>query len=145
MSPLIVDAVRSLCLSSGWTFDHVYDAGDGGSSDEHWARKFSREGGDAILTADADFTNRHPQIVAIFDTGLKVIHLPARWGSAPGHLQAGHILVWWPRIEKQLGAMKARECYRPEWNVSAETGSWKKVDIDFARARKKMKRADRTA
>lgn len=136
-----MEAVCSLCLRAGWSFDHVYDAKQGGQPDEHWITAFARTGGDAIVTADADFINRYPAVIAVFNTGLKVIHLPKRYANAKGHLQAGFILIWWPRIEAQLEGMNKRECYQPEWNVSGETGTLKKVDIDFARAHQKAKKA----
>ncbi|ESX47251.1 DUF5615 family PIN-like protein [Mesorhizobium sp. RSR380A] len=139
VSPEIVDAVRRIILTPAFAFDHVYDAGQKGMSDEHWITKFAKAGGNAILTADTDFIHKHPQVLAVFNTGMKVIHMPKKWGMAGGYLQASHILAWWPRIEAKLGEMKQRECFQPEWNVSGETGLFKKVDIDFAKAHKKAK------
>ncbi|MCA3564977.1 MAG: DUF5615 family PIN-like protein [Methylocystis sp.] len=141
VSPEIVKAVRDLILSPDWGFDHVYDAGDRGSDDVHWITKFANDGGDAILTADKDFIQKPPQVMAVFNTGVKVVHLPPRFCNARGYLQAAHILCWWPRIEIQVVRMKPRECYQPEWNVSGETGKFKKVDIDFANAAKKLRKA----
>jgi len=141
VSPEIVETVRRLCLSDGWTFDHVYDAGQGGTDDDHWITAFAKDGGSAIFTADSDFIHKPPAVLAVFNTGLKVIHMPPRWANALGHLQAGHALIWWARIEAQLQSMNGRECYQPEWNVSGQTGSFKKVDIDFAKAHKKARKA----
>jgi hypothetical protein len=139
--PEIVEAVSRICLSDNWRFDHVYDSGDKGKSDEHWITSFANSGGHAIITADADFTRKPPQVVAVFKTGVKVLHLPSKWGAAPGHLQTAHILCWWPRIETQLTNMKQRECFQPEWNISGVAGSFKKVDIDFAKAHQKLRKA----
>lgn len=143
VSPQIVEAVCRVCLTPGWTFDHVCDAGDRGSADEHWVRRFADDGGSAIITADRDFTTRAPQVVAVFDTGLKVIQMPPRWGKNQGFLQAGFILIWWPRIEAQLQAMRPRECYRPEWNVSKEGGTFKKIDIRLQDAHRKVRKVRR--
>lgn len=141
MSPEIVETVCRICLSDNWHLDHVYDAGEKGAPDEHWITTFAKNGGQAILTADSDFTHKAPQVVAVFRTGIRVIHLPSKWGTASGYLQAAHILCWWPRIERQLTDMKGRECYQPEWNVSGASGSFKKVTIDFAKAQKKLRKA----
>lgn len=142
VSPEIVEVVCRLGLSSVFQFDHIYDSGDRGTEDEHWITRFANSGGGAIITADSDFASKPPQVVAVFKTGMKVMHLPHKWGMASGYLQAAHILLWWPRIERQLQIMKPRECYRPEWNISGETGQFKKVDIDFAKAHKKLKKSN---
>ena len=83
-------------------------------------------------------------MVAVFKTGLKVIHLPPKWANAKGHLQAAHLLLWWLRIEQKLTGMKGRECYRPPWNLQ-ETGELMKVDLDFADAQKNLKKASKGA
>jgi len=138
VSPVIVDAVRTIALRPGWEISSVLSVGHGGDADVHWITKFAEDGGDAILSADTDFLKLEPQVNAVFDTGVKVIHLPARWAQAKGRLQASHILQWWERIEDTVEKMKSRECYRPDWNVS-ETGKMKKVVIDFARAQRKRR------
>jgi hypothetical protein len=141
VSPRIVETVRAICLAQDWVLDHVIDAGDGGSSDTHWITRFAKTGGQAILSADTDFALKPPQVIAVFRTGLKVMLLPPQWGSARDFLQAAHILLWWPRIEVQLEAMRPRECFRPEWNVGDKTGKFHKIDINFHRAQKKLKRS----
>lgn len=144
MAPAIVQAVRDIALSAGWKIDSVFDAGDRGCSDVHWITAFMETGGDAILSADRDFLENPPQVVAVFNTGAKVIHLPPKWGQAKGRLQAAHILMWWERIEECIKEMKARECFRPPWNIN-DTGTMQKVAIDFQTAHKKLKKANRNA
>lgn len=136
----IVAAVRDISLSPGWILDSVREAGQCGSSDVHWITAFMNDGGDAILSADRDFLENPPQVDAVFRTGARVIHLPPKWGTAKGQLQAAHILMWWDRIEKCVAAMKPRECFRPPWNIT-ETGALLKVPIDFQAAQKKLKKA----
>jgi hypothetical protein len=140
VSPHIVIAVRDIALRPGWEITSIHEVGHCGDADEHWITKFANEGGDAILSADRDFLKLEPQVNAVFDTGLKVIHLPPKWGQAKGYLQAAHILQWWERIEAQLTNMKPRECYRPPWNIK-DTGVLQKVKIDFKKAQKKRKKA----
>lgn len=129
-----------MALTRGFEFSHVYDAGQGGQADEHWITAFAKDGGKAIITADSDFHKRPPQVVAVFNTGMRVIHLPSKWGNARGYLQAAHILLWWGRIEKCVTAMNDRECYRPPWNM-IETGKLAKVDVDFQEAHRKLRHA----
>lgn len=142
VSPLIVAAVRELALSPGWDISSVLTVGHGGDADDHWITKFASEGGSAILTADRDFFTLHPQVNAVFDTGIKVIHMPKKWGQAKCHLQAAHILQWWERIEGKISQMEPRECYRPDWNIR-ETGEIKRVKLDFQKAQKARKKQDK--
>ena len=135
----IVVAIRDIALSPGWEISSIHEVGGVGDDDDYWITKFATEGGHAILSADRDFFTLEPQVNAVFDTGLKVIHLPPKGGQAKGYLQAAHILQWWSRIEAKIEQMKPRECYRPPWNIK-ETGELLKVSIDFAKAQKRRKR-----
>lgn len=139
ISPRIVTAISDLALSPGWEISSVLTVGHGGEKDDHWITNFANEGGYGIITADRDFLSLPPQINAVFDTGIKVIHLPPKWGQAKGYLQAAHVLQWWRRIEEQLAIMKPRECYRPEWNIR-EIGEIKKVHINFQKAQKQRRK-----
>jgi hypothetical protein len=47
---------------------------------------------------------------------------------------------WWARIERKLGEMKGRECWRPLWNLH-ETGDLVKIDVNFQEAQRKLKQA----
>jgi hypothetical protein len=142
IAPAIVRAIRDMALSTGWSIDSVLESGDQGTGDVHWITKFMAEGGDAIITADTDFLKNPPQVMAVFHTGAKVIHLPHQWANAAGRLQTAHVLLWWDRIEKQLTSMKTQECYRPAWNIT-ETGELKKIDLDFQGMAKKLKKASK--
>ncbi len=113
-----------------------------GSSDVHWITAFAADGGDAILTADTDFLKQPPQVQAVERTGMKVIHLPAAWANASLAVQAGHILIWWQRIEAQLNSMKQRQCFQTSFTVS-DSLSLKQVVIDFQGMNKKAKKAAR--
>lgn len=141
IAPGIVTSVRDMGLTdSTWEFSSVRLAGQSGQSDQHWITEFANLGGEAILSADTDFFRKPPQIQAVFNTGIRVIHLPPKWGQSSGDLQAAFILLWWRRIEKTLTAMNARECYRPPWNIKTD-GELKRVPIDFQNAQKKLKRS----
>jgi predicted nuclease of predicted toxin-antitoxin system len=135
----IVQAVRNIALSPGWDLSHVIEVGDRSAQDEHWATKFAREDGDAILSGDTDFFKRHQLVVAISRTGLKIIHMPAKWSNARGDQQAAHILSWWRRIETKIQLMSPRECFRVPWDIS-EAGELTKVRVDYQNAERRMKR-----
>ena len=136
----IVRAVREMALSPTWELTQVIEVGDRGSTDEHWVTKFAREGGHAVLSGDTDFFKRHQLVLAVNRTGMRIIHMPSRWSNARCELQAAHILLWWQRIEKTIGSMAQRECYRPPWNLS-EDGALTKISINFQDSDRHAKRA----
>ena len=142
VSPSIVRIVTELALSPGFEITSVIGAGHRGTEDQYWVTAFATDGGDAIITADTDFFKRPNQIVAVDETGLKVIYLSSKWASAPGYLQAAHILMWWPRIEQRLLAAKQREVWAVKWNIN-EAGELERRKIDFGAARKKLRKAQR--
>lgn len=138
----IVRMVCELALSPSFEFSSIFDVGHDGSPDQYWATEFAKDGGDAILTADTDFFRKPNQVVAIDRTGLKVIHLPSRWANARAHLQAAHILMWWPRIEIKLREANPREVWMVQWNIN-EDGELKRKKVDYGAARKKLRKAAR--
>ena len=143
VSEQIVRAVRDLALSPGFELSHVVAEGDRGARDEHWLVRFAAQGGHAILTADTDFFKLPQQAMAVFDTGIRVIHLPSKWASAPGHLQCAHILLWWLRIEAAVATSKPRQCWRPVWNIR-DDGELQLVPINFEEHRRKLKKSERS-
>lgn len=142
IAPAIVQAVNSIALGEGFELTSVLKEGFKGSSDVHWITAFAADGGLAILTADTDFLKQPPQVQAVERTGVRVIHLPSAWANSTRAVQAGHLLIWWQRIEAQLKAMKPRECYSTPFTVS-DSIPLKKVAIDFQGMNKKARKAAR--
>ena len=142
VSPHIVAAVNKMAIATGFEFSSVIDVGHRSSSDVHWVNMFAKEGGTAILTADTDFFKRPHQVMAVHDAGLMIIHMPPKWANAPCRLQASHMLAWWQRIEAVIKTGRAKQCWRPDWNVTEE-GELKPVKIDYEEYRKKLAKANR--
>lgn len=144
VSPKITRLVGELVKSPSVDLSSVYDSGHCGTKDHHWIRAFAKEGGFAILSADTDFFKKPHQVVAVDDTGLRVVHLPGKWANAPGHLQAAHILMWWQRIERKLAAARPREMWVAKWNISEE-GDLEPKNVNYSLHRKKLKKANRSS
>ena len=142
MSEKIVASISDLTLIRNLEISSIYSASQRGSSDFHWATQFSKEGGDAIITADTDFFKRHHLVVAIQDTGLKVIHLRSQWANSRFTLQAAFLLLWWDRIYDTLSTCDKRELYQVPWQFGLEANLVRKP-LDFQNARKKVKKANR--
>ena len=141
VSPPIVRWIRELGLSAGWQLTSVREEGHDGDPDITWVTKFARDGGEAILSADKDFLKRPQQIVAICDTGLRVIHMPPRWANSIRSIQAAHILFWWHKIEATLVSSKPRQFWRVPWGFADSPLTLQKVDYEDPRRR--LKKAQR--
>ena len=144
VSPKIVRIICELALTPQFELSSVYDEGHDGTIDQYWVTAFANAGGNAIVSADKDFFRRPHQVVAIDKTGLRVIYLPPKCANAPGYLQASHVLMWWPRIERKLAEAKAREVWVVRWNIS-EAGELVRKKVDYGAYRKKLKKAERRA
>lgn len=142
IAPAIVQAINQIALGEGFELTSVIKEGFGGSSDVHWITAFATNGGQAILTADTDFLKQPPQVQAVERTGVRVIHPPSAWANSSRATQAGHLMIWWQRIEAQLTAMKPRECYTMPFGIS-DSVPLKKMAIDFQGMSKKAKKATR--
>lgn len=146
ISVKIVRSINDICDQGQFgdiELSSVYDADHQGSPDEYWATEFAKRDGTAILTADTDFFRKPNQIVAIHQTRLTVFHLPPRWANARAHLQAAHILMWWPRIVAQLRNGKPGAVWTIPWNIR-ESGELKQKKVDYQEAYTKLKRSQRT-
>ena len=138
----MLNIIRDISLTHDWDLSSVVEAGDKGAADVHWIRRFAEENGDAIITGDSDFIRKHQQVIAVFETGVRVIYLPARWSNAIIDHKIAHLLQWWNRIETRLASMKPRECYEVTWNLQVDA-DLRKIDIDFHTAFRKLKKAGR--
>ncbi|MGC2408680.1 MAG: DUF5615 family PIN-like protein [Methyloceanibacter sp.] len=141
VSPPIVRWIRELGLTPGWELTSVREEGHGGDHHVTWVTKFARDGGHAILSADKDFLKRHQQIVAICDTGLRVVHMPPKWANSIRSIQAAHMLFWWNKIEATLADSRPREFWRVPWGFADSSLILQKVD--YEESRKRLKKAQR--
>ncbi|MDE0029197.1 MAG: hypothetical protein OXU42_07345 [Deltaproteobacteria bacterium] len=145
ISVKIVRSIKDICGQGQFgdiELSSVYDEHHQGSSDEYWITEFANKDGNAILTADTDFFRKPNQIVAIHQTRLTVFHLPPRWANAQAHLQAAHLLIWWPRIVATLREDKRGEVWTVPWNIK-DSGELKQRKIDYQEAYKKLGRSRR--
>ena len=72
---------------------------------------FAAEGGNAILTGDANILKRPHQLAAVQSTGLICIVLSKQWTQAKRHEQAANIIYWWPKIQSAIEVSEAGDCW----------------------------------
>ena len=143
VSPKIVEVVRDIALSPNYEICHISDAGNRGASDVSWITEFARDNGKAILTADSDFHKRPHQVMAVWESGLIVIHLHAKWANSQRRVQAACILYWWEAIENTLAKSPSKRCWRVPLGFPKKALELKNIGLDYERARRNLKRDDK--
>lgn len=113
-----------------------------GVEDEIWVRRFANAGGEAIVSGDAAMTKRPHEIVAINETGLRLVVLDERWPRQKKHIQISYLFYWWPHIEAALALAGVGKCLKVPWGWGDPTGAIKPLPIDLQKAYKQIKRRD---
>lgn len=142
VSPVLSDLIREALLRKGDRLDTVDDIKARGKPDEIWVRTFAAEGGGAILGGDAAMTTKPHEIIAIMETGLRLVIMPAQWSRARRHVQIAFLFFWWPVIEEHLARSKPRDCVQLPWGFDPREGL-KRIPLDEHRARQRAKKAER--
>lgn len=114
---------------------HVTDIGAKGVQDRIWVRIFAEEDGDAIVTGDVAMSRRHEELIAIGETGLKLVILPTQYQQGGILLQTAYMLLLWPQIIA-LVEQAAKGCYiKLPALALPRLPSWEKIDVQAARKR----------
>lgn len=132
-----------MLLGKQHTLDTVDDHQARGVGDDIWVRKFGRAGGEAIVGSDAKMLSRPHEVIAITESGLRLVVLPAQWANSKIHLQISFLAYWWPHIESVLVTSKPGQCFRVPWTWGDTEGAIKPWTLDVQGAYKKAKKADR--
>ena len=140
VAPKLTDLIRQQLLSPGFTLDTVDDHAARGVDDEIWVRKFAKAGGDAIVGGDFALTKKPHEIVAINETGLRLIVLDERWPRQKKHVQISYLFYWWPHIEAALTTAGPGQCFKVPWGWGDPTGAIKRIKIDLQKAYKANKK-----
>ncbi len=76
--PRLVEVLNSLSTKTPRLL-HVRDIGASGVADRIWIRTFANEKGDAIITADVAIVKRPAELLAVGETGLRLVILPTQY------------------------------------------------------------------
>lgn len=133
------DLIRLHLLSAGFTLDNIDDHQARGVDDQIWVRNFADKAGEAIVGADMAMTKRPHELIAIHQTGLRLIVLDERWVRQKKHIQISYLFYWWPHIETVLKTAQPGECFKVPWGWAGDAGSIKPIPVDLQGAYKKVK------
>jgi hypothetical protein len=140
VAPLISDLIRETLLSGDFTLDCIDDHQARGVDDQIWVRKFADAGGEAIVGGDAAMLSRPNEVIAIHQTGLRLIVLDPKWPRQKRHIQISYLFYWWPHIEEALRSSGKGACLRVPWGWGETGGAIKPANVDLQKAYKLRKR-----
>lgn len=105
-----------------------------------WVKKFAGQGGEAIVGGDIAMTKRAAELIAIVESGLRLIVLDQRWPREPKNVQISYLFYWWPEIERVLATAPKGKCFKVPWGWPEKTrGAIKPIPVDVQGAYKKMR------
>lgn len=137
---MLSELIRKHLASRSFVIETVDDHQARSVDDVIWVKKFADAGGDAIIGADSAMTTRPHEVVAINETGLRLVVLDQKWVRAKKHVQIAHLFFWWPRIEIALNGSAKGKCFRVPWGWSEADDAIKPFALDLQRAYKQLKR-----
>jgi hypothetical protein len=94
--------------------------------------RFAAEGGQAIITADANMLKPPHQLLAVQASNVVGLVLPYTWAEAKRHVQASSLIYHWPEIEAAFSSAQAGEFWRMP--VALHRASIEKLVINYASA-----------
>lgn len=138
VSPKIIQVLRIASLNSDWELTGVREFHGARTADQTWVPRFAAEGGQAIITADANMLKRPHLIAAIQQAGVRGLILPSVRAQARRHVQASSLIYFWPQIEAAFGDALPGEFWRLPTTLHA--GALEKLNVNYAAAAQATRR-----
>jgi hypothetical protein len=134
ISPRLVQIVNDLSAETPPLLN-VSEVGAKGVSDRIWVRIFAEQGGDAIISADAAMSRRQAELIAIGETGIKLVILPAQYQQGGIRTQTAYMLFWWSKII-ELVQEAEKGCFLKLPPVALpRVPRWDRIDVHAVRQR----------
>ena len=142
IAPKLSAMIREQLCSRDFLLETVDDHAAKGVDDQIWVRNFAKAGGEAVVSGDAAMTKKHHEVLAIHETGLRLVVLDERWARQKKHLQIAYLFFWWPSIEEVLRTARQGQCFKVPWAWPADPSarSIKALSLDVQEAYRKLKR-----
>jgi hypothetical protein len=134
VSSRLVEIVND--LSSGPPrLEHVSEIDALGVEDCIWVRAFAQQGGEAVITADAKMSKRQAELLAVGETGLKLVILPTQYQQGGIRFQTAYMLLSWPLIIKLVGEGPRGGFLRLSQITLPRAQAWEKIDVQDTKRR----------
>lgn len=140
VGPALSRLIRDTILSREHQLDTVDDYAARGVEDQVWVRRYASAGGEAIIGGDSAMTRKPHEIVAIVETGLRLVILDEKWPRERLHVQASYLFYWWPHIEAVLNTMRPGSAVKVPWGWGNTKDAIKAVQLDAQAAYKRVRK-----
>ncbi|MER8452767.1 hypothetical protein NKG60_22735 [Mesorhizobium sp. M1428] len=102
VSPKIVRAVRALEADSSIEIGSVHEDYQAGIADPDWMFKFSKAGGDAMISGDHNILQKPENLIAYIESGLVSIWPSPGWPDLKRFGQAALVIRWWITTKQRI-------------------------------------------
>jgi hypothetical protein len=92
----------------GYEVSHVAPSGP----DPDWLKKFSADGGTAIVSGDHNILQHWPNLIAYTESGLISFFPPSEYEHMKGFGRAAFLIRWWPAIVEKIKVSKLGDRWR---------------------------------
>lgn len=75
-----------------------YAKRDDKGEDQHWVRRFSKDGGTLIISGDKRMRGRPHERRALVDENMIVFFFSPAWSQKNSFVKSAMLLNWWPKI-----------------------------------------------
>ncbi len=139
VAPKLTALIREQLLSRRHELSLVDEYQARGVDDQIWVRQFASAGGEAIIGGDFAMTKKPHEVVAIAETGLRLVVLDQRWPRESKHVQISYLFYWWQHIESVLVSAKPGSCWKVPWGWGETKNAIKPMAVDVQDAYRKIR------
>jgi hypothetical protein len=137
----VAGAIRAILSGrTGLVVDWVRDEHPPKTTDPSWISKFADDGGNAIISDDANILQHWPNLIAYMESGLISFFPPTGFDKLKGYGQASLILRWWPCIVEKIKVSARGDAWRIQMSWTPDVTAFKKLeDPRFSTAEKRQR------
>ena len=129
LSYRVAGAIRAILTGrTGLHVDWVRDIHPPSTKDPSWISQFAAEGGNAIVSGDANILQHWPDLIAYMESGLVSFFPPPSFDKLKGYGQASLILRWWPCIVEKIKVSSPGDAWRLPMSWTPEMTAFKKLE-----------------
>jgi hypothetical protein len=123
----LVRMLQSGFGDQGYEFLWEPDFAAANAGDDVWTVAFRRFGGQLVITGDKNLARRPHQVLGFIENDLVGFFFERKWAERDLAFKAAHMMMWWPRIQRQYSTCRPRDCW---WVPSVlRDGAMRKVEL----------------
>lgn len=79
--------------------------------DEHWVRRFAKDGGQIVISGDTKMRARVHELAALIEAGLVTYFFERKWSDVSFFTKSAMLLHWWEPVRKHMDTAARATCW----------------------------------